>query len=78
MVKQCVKKKGLNMAFMCTFLSLTIYRCLIKITESEFSRRKTEEKIEKLLLFFFFVVFYKNLKKKILTLNHYEQVICQL
>lgn len=59
-----LKKKGLNMAFMCSFLSLTIYRCLIKITESEFSRRKTEEKIEKLLLFFFLLFFTKTWKRK--------------
>lgn len=52
------------MAFMCSFLSLTIYRCLIKITESEFSRRKTEEKIEKMLLFCFFRCFLQKPEKE--------------
>lgn len=75
MVKQCVKNaNSLNAAFMCSFLSLTIYRCLIKITESEFSRRKNEN-MTRSCCFVSFFFFFTEPEKKILTLNHYEQVI---
>lgn len=57
------------MAFMCSFLSLTIYKCLIRITESEFSKNKSEENMKRSCCFS------TKPEKKILTLNHYEQVI---
>lgn len=59
------------MAFMCSFLLLTIYRCLIKSQNQNFLGENRRKREKKLLLLFFFT----KREKKILTLNHYEQVI---
>lgn len=53
------------MAFTCSFVSLTIYKCLLKSQNQNFLGGNCGKK----------GFFFTKAEKKILTLNHYEQVI---